>query len=74
MRKELKFKKGEQVWFYPNPTLFPKRKEKIKILEVHRTPYGKVYRVKNSFLPSFHHASQFSKIDSLHSKERKQHG
>lgn len=61
-----KFKKGEVVWFHPEPTLDPKRKEKRTILEVDVTKYGVTYRtlpIEKTLFPTFNYESQFSKIE-----------
>lgn len=61
-----KFRKGEEVWFHPEPTLNPNRKEKRRILEVHVTKYGITYRtlsISKTFFPTFNFESQLSKIE-----------
>lgn len=65
LRQTAEFKEGEVVWFYPDPTCHPKRREKKPILEVRKVKAGKLYRVHPvnlTLFPTFHFASQFEKI------------
>lgn len=65
-KKQQKFRKGEKVWFYPSPTVRPRLRRQVTIIDVLKRDGIRWFRTSDPsdsvLFPTFHGASQLKKI------------